>query len=85
MEISKKTTGIILLPTNNFGGWNSTTETRHSSGIPGDAPMAWSADRFQKLGEGGSVQVAKERMLFGMFFFFVCFFVSVSRADMGER
>ena len=49
----------------------------------GDAPMAWSADRFQKLGEGGSVQVAKERMVFGMFFLiFLCFFVSVSR---GER
>lgn len=27
----------------------------------GDAPMAWSADRFQKLGEGGSVQVAKDK------------------------
>ena len=48
--------------------------------------MAWSADRFQKLGEGGSVQVAKERMVFwDVFFFFGVFIVSVSRADMGER
>lgn len=45
--------------------------------------MAWSADRFQKLGEGGSVQVAKELAALGWFFF--VFFVSVSRADMGER
>ena len=38
--------------------------------------MAWSADRFQKLGEGGSVQVAKERMVFWDVFFLV-FLLSV--------
>eukprot|EP00435_Cladocopium_sp_Y103_P035348 s1793_g9.t1 len=27
----------------------------------GDAPLAWRADRFQRLGDGGSVQVAQDK------------------------
>lgn len=46
--------------------------------------MAWSADRFQKLGEGGSVQVAKELGFLGCFFF-LCFLSVFQELTLGER